>query len=130
MSTSLNGSQIKILETLVSGRRMSRKDIAEKTGIQKGYSKLLGAQENPSETALEPLGYVKSEEPNEGERGLQYTITAKGKVALEKAKKEAAESAKEDKKPKKKVADKDAETKAATKKAPVKKKKAAAASAE
>lgn len=120
---SLSSNQVKILEQLSSGRRMSRKDIAEATGIQKGFSKLLGAQENPAETALEPMGLVKSEEPKEGERGLQYTITAGGKKALEKAQKEAKEP-KEEKAPKKKAADKaEAEAKPAKKK-PAKKKKA------
>jgi len=129
--SSLSKNQVTILEQLAKKSPMSRKDLMEATGIQKGYSKLMGAQENPAESALEPLGYVKAAEPQEGQRGLQYSITANGKKALEKALKEAAAAPKEEKaaKTKKKAAEK-TEVKAPVKKAPKKKAAPAAAAAE
>jgi DNA-binding MarR family transcriptional regulator len=61
----------------------------------KGWSKLLGTKEGTHEDALEPMGYVKVAVPQEGERGLKYTITASGKQALAKAQKEMAKAGKD-----------------------------------
>lgn len=84
-SGDLSPNQVLILQALKDGRPRTRAELSEKTGIKKGFSKLLGTQEGGHPDALEPKGYVKSSPPEEGERGMTYTITAKGKAALSKA---------------------------------------------
>lgn len=91
----MNGSQIRTLEALSDGKAKTRKDLSEETGIMKGWSKLLGTKEGNHEDALEPKGYVKTTVPQEGERGLKYTITPAGKQALAKAQKEMAKAGKD-----------------------------------
>ena len=90
----LNGSHIRVLQTLKGGASMSRAELAEATGINKGWSRILGTTEGGHEDALEPRGFVKSSVPPEGERGMRYTITASGKKSLEKAEKELAKAGK------------------------------------
>ena len=94
-SNGLNGSHVKILQALKSGKAMSRADLSEATGIGKGWSKLLGNKEGTHEDALESRGFIKSEVPPEGERGLRYKITGPGKQALTKAEKELAKAGKD-----------------------------------
>ena len=91
----MNGSQIKTLDALKDGNPQTRAELSESTGIAKGWSKILGTKEGGHEDALEPKGYVKSSVPPEGERGLRYTISARGKQALVKAQKEKAKAGKE-----------------------------------
>jgi hypothetical protein len=77
----LNGTQRKVLEVLADGKPKTRKDLKEATGLQKGWSKILGAPTKGElkPTTLEGMGLVKSEPTPEG---LAYTITAAGKQAL------------------------------------------------
>lgn len=85
----LNGSQIKVLKALKGGKELTRAELTEKTGIAKGWAKLLGAATKDgdwAENSMEGMGLVKSGEAQEGKRGLAYTITAKGTKALETAK--------------------------------------------
>lgn len=87
-SDSLNGSETKILTALSKASSpMTRDDLRKKTGIQKGYSGLLGShtKEVQPETLL-GRGLVKVSIPAEGQRQHGYEITAKGKKELEKAK--------------------------------------------
>lgn len=89
-------SVIKVLQTLRdAGVAMTRKELAESTGIEKGWSKILGTKDGGNEEALGPIGYVLSVEPKEGERGMKYKITAAGKQALVKAEKEMAKAGSE-----------------------------------
>jgi hypothetical protein len=85
----LSGNKILTLETLNKAKDgLTRAQLAEKTGIVKGWAKMLGAvtQGDAAEGTLEGDGLVTSDDV-EGIRGLVYTITAKGKKALENAKK-------------------------------------------
>jgi len=91
----LNGSQIRTLEALSDGKAKTRVELAEATGINKGWSRILGTKEGTHEDALEPMGYIKATVPQEGERGMKYTITASGKQALAKAQKEMAKAGKD-----------------------------------
>lgn len=87
---SLTGNEVKILTALFkSGKPMTRADLAKKTGINKGWSRVLGSSTKEDggmsgDESLEGRGLVKCER-HEGERSLSYTITARGKAELAKA---------------------------------------------
>ena len=92
----LTSSQIKTLEALNDGTAMTRQELADETGIQKGWSKLLGKQEDDHEDSLLSKNLVKATVPQEGEgRAMKYMITAAGKQALAKAQKEMAKAGKD-----------------------------------
>lgn len=122
----LSPNQVRILEMLVSGKEVTRKQMAEKLEIEKGFSKLLGAPSSEDSAtnhpnALQTRGYVTCRKPDEEEGGsaLLYSITAAGRKGLEAAK---AEAKAEKKAPKKAKEEKASNGKAvATKKAPAKK---------
>lgn len=103
----LSPNQVRILEMLASGKEITRKQMAEKLEIEKGFSKLLGAPSSEDSAtnhpnALQTRGHVTVRKPDEGEGGaLLYSITAAGKKALADAKAEA----KAEKKPAKKAKD-------------------------
>lgn len=82
----LSGSKVKVLEALVSAEPegLTRTELAEQTGINKGWAKLLGAPTKGGTNGMEGAGLVKSHK-HEGERSMRYTITAAGKKALAKA---------------------------------------------
>jgi hypothetical protein len=66
---------------------LTRADLSSKTGIVKGWSKLLGsATKEIDPTSLEGRGLVKSSKA-EGSASLTYCITPAGKKALAAAKK-------------------------------------------
>jgi hypothetical protein len=79
----LTKRQVAVLTALKGGKEVTRKQLAEKTEIDKGWSKLLGAstQDKVSPDSMEGLGYVKSAQ-HEGSAQLVYTITSKGTKAL------------------------------------------------
>ena len=85
----LSGNAIKVLQamkgTAANGKTVTRAQLAEKTGINKGWSKLLGNPTKGGDHGMEAAGLVKSQK-HEGERGLVYFITEKGRKALEAAK--------------------------------------------
>ena len=66
---------------------LDRNGLREATGIQKGYSKLLGSPTKDDVGGMEGDGLVKSQKI-EGTRSLVYVITAKGKKLLESMKAE------------------------------------------
>jgi chromosome segregation and condensation protein ScpB len=82
----LSDSKVRVLGLLAkTPRGLTRAQLAEKTGIQKGWAKLLGAPSKgkPVKGTLEGDGYVESREPQEDEgRSMVYNITHKGKQAL------------------------------------------------
>lgn len=80
----VTGNQIRLLQALKSGKEMTRAQLADATGIIKGYSKMLGNVEGTHENSLTALGLVKCMVAEEGERGMRYAITAKGKQLLTK----------------------------------------------
>lgn len=92
----LTQSKIKTLQELRDGMPKTRNDLVEATGIQKGWSKLLGAVTKDNfgghADSLLALGYVKQLVAEEGVRGTRYQITATGRKALEKAEKEMAKA--------------------------------------
>jgi len=96
----LNVSEMKVLEALKDGEARTRNDLRGITGIQKGWSKILGAPtKGVSPESLEGRKFVKSEKheaQGEGDTktpaGLYYTIMAGGKKVLEKANKEMAKA--------------------------------------
>jgi hypothetical protein len=61
---------------------MTREMLRTKTGMNKGWSKLLGASTKDETNGLEGRGFVKSAKP-EG-TPLEYTITKAGQAALAK----------------------------------------------
>lgn len=76
----------KVLTALGKAKQpLTRADLRAATGIQRGFSKLLGtATKGVQPDSLEGRGLVKSTAPADGEgRALTYTITAAGKRALE-----------------------------------------------
>jgi len=83
-SGELNGSQVKLLLTLgKSKKEMDRKQLSAKTGINKGFSRLLGAATKDANgvhgsSSLIGLGFVKAEK-HEDSRTLTYALTAKGR---------------------------------------------------
>lgn len=103
----LSKRQVKILEALKgtdsAKKQLTRAQIKKATGLQSGLYKLMGAPTKKgfgtaNDTALEPAGLIKSIKgegktggggPNAvpGQKGLRYYITAKGKKALQEAKK-------------------------------------------
>jgi hypothetical protein len=84
----LTGNEVKVLSTLnKNSKPLTRTELSVKTGINKGWSRLLGAATKGTGDGLENRKLVKCSLPGEGEgRGLVYTITASGKAALVKAK--------------------------------------------
>lgn len=85
----LSGNKLKVLQQLTKATNgLTRKELSTKTGIKKGFSKMLGAatKSDSENTGMEGDGLVKSQNV-EGRRGLVYTITAAGRKALEKASK-------------------------------------------
>jgi DNA-binding MarR family transcriptional regulator len=82
----LSGSKVRVLEALAAAEPegLTRTELAEQTGINKGWAKLLGAPTKGETNGMEGAGLVKSHK-HEGERSLRYTITAAGKKALAKA---------------------------------------------
>lgn len=82
----LSESKLKVLKELnkAGDRGLTRAELAERTGINKGWAKMLGAvtKGDAASGTLEGDGYVRSEPAAEGERGIRYYITAKGKKAL------------------------------------------------
>ena len=82
----LSNNKVKVLTLLAKAKQpMTRSEMAEKTGIAKGWAKLLGAVTKGDAEAgtLEGDGLVRSEKV-EGEAGLRYTITAAGRKLLDK----------------------------------------------
>lgn len=94
----LTQTEMKVLECLEDGDSKTRTTMKEETGIQKGWSKMLGAPTKPDGVGpdtLEGKGYVKHEKldaqgegDNKTPAGFYYKIMAKGQKALEKARKE------------------------------------------
>ena len=89
---SLTKKQIKVLTVLsLTASPMNRKQLFEKTGMKKGWSKLLGASTKDGYgtfggDSLEGRKLVKSQKIEET-IGLHYIITSAGKKALEKSSK-------------------------------------------
>lgn len=81
------GNAKKVLQALAKtgpDKTMTRQQLAEKTEIAKGWSKLLGSPtKDAKDHGLEAQGLVKSVAV-EGQRALGYYITAKGKAELAK----------------------------------------------
>lgn len=80
----------KILEALEKGAKLTRNEIAEKTGINSGFTSLLGhlEPEKQEEGSLAKLGLIRFEkEDRDGKNAVVAVITAAGKKALEKARK-------------------------------------------
>lgn len=75
-------TQIRILECVRQGFN-SRKSIAEKTGMVKGFAKAMGAvtKGKPGKGTLVGDGLLKA---TKGEEGWEYELTAKGKGLLSK----------------------------------------------
>lgn len=95
-SNGLSGNEIKTLQALAKSKTaLTRNDLRAATGIQKGWSGMLGAStKTVADDTLCGRGYVKDvtdSHPKEGGRSLLYTITANGRKALEKALKTAKE---------------------------------------
>lgn len=87
----LTGNEVLILTALskAGGKPLTRDQLRSKTGIQKGWSRTLGAGTKDDGgvrggESLEGRGYVRSDLP-EGSRKLEYTLTPAGKKALDKA---------------------------------------------
>lgn len=82
----VSGNELKVLTALLkAGKSLSRNDLAIKTGIRRGWSKMLGAHTKEIKpNTLQGRGLVKAVEV-EGERAIQYVVTAAGKKAIEKA---------------------------------------------
>lgn len=86
----LPGRMVNILKQLINAPTpLTREDLSALTGITKGWSKLLGASTKgdggvAGDTSLTGRGLVHCSQV-EGQRALLYTITAKGKAALEAA---------------------------------------------
>ena len=85
----ITGNQLKVLKALASGASLTREELRRKTGINKGWSRMLGASSKEDggvhwETSLLGRGLI-SDVTESGERTLCYKLTAKGKAALEKA---------------------------------------------
>lgn len=80
----LTNKEHKALSALKKGKELTRKEMAEKTGMKKGWSKMLGATtKGPcASTSLEGREFIQSKR-YESSRVLHYTITDKGKKALE-----------------------------------------------
>lgn len=84
----LTGNETKILTILARANKpLTRADLAAKTGINKGWSKTLGSSSKDNggmsgKDSLDGRGYVKCE-LHEGQRSFLYTITARGRKALE-----------------------------------------------
>ena len=85
----LTGNEQKILKALSGGAALTRAELRKKTGINKGWSRALGASSKDDggvagKDSLEGRGYVASDRA-EGDRQFTYKITAAGRKALEKA---------------------------------------------
>lgn len=86
----LTGNEAKVLKALSSGAVLTREELRRKTGINKGWSRMLGASSKEDggaagDASLEGRGLITSDRP-EGERAFSYKLTAAGRKALEKAK--------------------------------------------
>lgn len=82
----LSEREVKILTVLAASRTpLTRSELAEKTALVRGWSKVLGAHtKEVKATSLEGRGLIKCHEPEaEGSKKLSYSITNKGKTALE-----------------------------------------------
>lgn len=84
----LTGNELKVLTALkgtsAGGKTLSRSKLKEKTGINKGYSKMLGAAtKGDMGDGLESRGFVKHVKI-EDQRELGYHITAKGTALVSK----------------------------------------------
>ncbi len=89
----LTGVQIRVLQAMSSGSKVTRADLSEATGISKGWAKILGTREDPIEGSLEGMGLVRKVDPPKDEKQiLTYVITADGKKMLAKAEKEMAKT--------------------------------------
>lgn len=100
----LTGTALRALTALAGSKApLTRAELAEATGVQKGWSRLLGAATKEGGGAagaksLEARGLVRCE-PQEGGRALAYTITPAGKKALAAAQKAQAAADKAGKTP-------------------------------
>lgn len=80
----LTNKAIKVLTLLSKAPNgLTRKAMIEKTGIQKGWAKLLGAPTKGNPGGLEGKGLVKSSR-TEGDAKITYVITAAGRKAISK----------------------------------------------
>jgi hypothetical protein len=88
VSNGLTGNQVKVLKALKSGQELNRKQLAQRTGINGGWAKLLGTAYQDEVGAQGPglsdTGLI-TVNSYESERILTYTITAKGKKVLQDA---------------------------------------------
>ena len=83
----LTNSEVRVLHLLSQAEGgLNRAQLAAKTGVKRGWSKLLGAptKEGGANTGLEGRGLVRSA-VTEGTRGLVYTITTAGRKEMAKA---------------------------------------------
>jgi hypothetical protein len=90
-SNGLTPTMVRVLELLSHGSK-TRGELAEATGVAKGWSRILGAATKEDggaagEDSLESKGFVKHSK-HEGDRSLNYEITAAGRKALATAQKE------------------------------------------
>lgn len=84
----LNGSELRAMRAInAAGHALSRKELAEATGQEKGWSKLLGTKEGGGEGLVDRglLNLVMHED-----EPMRYSLTDPGKEALAKAEAEAA----------------------------------------
>lgn len=86
----LTGNMVKVLKALKAKSPQTRKQLAAKTGIAKGWSRMLGATTKEDggtngANSLEGRGLIKVTTDPEAGRTLLYTLTKKGEQALAKA---------------------------------------------
>lgn len=81
----LTGNERLVLATLAKNSQpLTRQDLASKTKISKGWSKMLGAAtKDVAKDSLEGRGLVKSEK-HEDQRAMVYKVTTAGKAMLAK----------------------------------------------
>jgi hypothetical protein len=84
----LTGNEIKVLTALKDGKQLNRVELNKKTGISKGWSKMLGAATRDGlgasgEHSLAGRKLIRCMKL-EDERTLRYEITAAGKALLAK----------------------------------------------
>lgn len=90
-ASGLTGNEIKVLKALKGAKTpLTRKQLATKTEIAKGWSRMLGASTKDDggvagKDSLEGRGLIKVQADPEGGRALLYTITKKGEQSLAKA---------------------------------------------
>jgi DNA-binding MarR family transcriptional regulator len=79
----LSPNTVKVLTVLKKHPKgLTRSELSEKTEINKGWAKLLGAPTKGAEGGLEGAGFVSSEKDEE-KKGFVYKVTSKGLKALE-----------------------------------------------